>query len=242
MPPALHYDAPSMVPPTAPPFVPPTAPPATGRVYTLDRQQSDRAPYLVRGTISIGGYDVDVLFDFRATHSFIATLIAVGLELPISMLSPPLRVTTTTGEKCDTSSVHRDVVFQWDGREFLVDLIVVMSPCDFPTGSSPYLSVLQAIKALRARALGYVMLGVLVRRTQEDITSIPVVREFLEVFLEDIPEFPPQQEIEFSIDLLPGVGPISLAPYQMSPPELAELKKHNEDLSAKNFIRPSVSP
>ncbi|XP_061357447.1 uncharacterized protein LOC133301768, partial [Gastrolobium bilobum] len=44
------------------------------------------------------------------------------------------------------------------------------------------------------------------------------------------------------IDLLPGVGPISLAPYRMSPPELAELKKHIEDLSAKDFIRPSDVP
>ncbi|XP_061358961.1 uncharacterized protein LOC133303111 [Gastrolobium bilobum] len=102
---------------------PPTAPPATGQVYTLDRQQSDRAQNLVRGTVSIGGCDVDVLFDFGATHSFTANPIVVGLKLPISVLSPPLWVITATGEKCDTSSVHCDVVFQLDGREYSVDLI-----------------------------------------------------------------------------------------------------------------------
>ncbi|XP_061344469.1 uncharacterized protein LOC133290407 [Gastrolobium bilobum] len=82
-----------------PPTVAPVVPPSMGRVYTLDWQQSDKAPNLVSGTISIGGCDVDVLFDFRATHSFIAIPIVVGLELPIYVLSPSLWVTTATGEK-----------------------------------------------------------------------------------------------------------------------------------------------
>ncbi|XP_057734316.1 uncharacterized protein LOC130949679 [Arachis stenosperma] len=50
------------------------------------------------------------------------------------------------------------------------------------------------------------------------------VKEFPDVFLDDIPEFLPQQEIKFSIDLVPGTGPIFIAPYRMSP-LLAELKK-----------------
>ncbi|RDX95970.1 hypothetical protein CR513_21428, partial [Mucuna pruriens] len=50
------------------------------------------------------------------------------------------------------------------------------------------------------------------------------------------------REIEFSIDLAPGTGPISAAPYRMSPLELAELKKQLEDLLEKKFVRPSVSP
>ncbi|XP_061340658.1 uncharacterized protein LOC133287118 [Gastrolobium bilobum] len=100
---------------STPPTAAPVVPSATNRVYTLDRQQSDRALNLVRCTISIGGSVVDVLFDYGAIHSFIATPIAVGLQLPIYVLSPPLRVTTATGEKFDTSFGHRDVVFQWDG-------------------------------------------------------------------------------------------------------------------------------
>ena len=66
--------------------------------------------------------------------------------------------------------------------------------------------------------------------------------EFPEVFPEDVPGLPPEREIEFSIDLIPGTGPISQAPYRMSPTELAELKKHIEELLSKQFIRPSVSP
>jgi len=69
-----------------------------------------------------------------------------------------------------------------------------------------------------------------------------VVREFSDVFPEDVPGLPPPREIEFSIDLVPGAGPISITPYKMAPAELVELKKQIEKLLEKQFIRPSVSP
>nr|KYP40142.1 Transposon Ty3-I Gag-Pol polyprotein [Cajanus cajan] len=50
------------------------------------------------------------------------------------------------------------------------------------------------------------------------------------------------RDIEFSIDLVPGAGPVSVAPYRMSPAELVELKKQVEDLLEKQMVRPSVSP
>jgi hypothetical protein len=68
------------------------------------------------------------------------------------------------------------------------------------------------------------------------------VKDFPDVFPEDVPGLPPVRDIEFSIDLIPGSGPISIAPYRMSPTELAELKTQLEDLLSKQFIRPSVSP
>jgi len=54
---------------------------------------------------------------------------------------------------------------------------------------------------------------------------IPVVRDFLDVFLEEVIGLTPQREIEFSIELIPGIGPISIAPFRMAPAELVELKK-----------------
>ena len=54
--------------------------------------------------------------------------------------------------------------------------------------------------------------------------------------------FPPEKEIEFSIELVPGTGPVSRAPYRISPLELAELKKQIEELLKKQFIRVSSSP
>uniref|UniRef100_A0A2N9H2J6 Integrase catalytic domain-containing protein n=1 Tax=Fagus sylvatica TaxID=28930 RepID=A0A2N9H2J6_FAGSY len=104
------------------------------------------------------------------------------------------------------------------------------------------ISALQARRMLRKGCRGYLAT---VRDTQQDelkIENIPIVSEFPEVFPEDLPGLPPDREIEFSIDLLPGSGPISKAPYRMAPAELKELKEQLQELLDKGFIRPSVSP
>jgi len=66
-----------------------------------------------------------------------------------------------------------------------------------------------------------------------EMQSIPVVSEFVDVFPDEIPGLPPKREFEFSIDLVPGAGPISTTPYRMSLAELSELKKQIEELLEK---------
>ena len=78
--------------------------------------------------------------------------------------------------------------------------------------------------------------------TVEKISVIPVVEEYANVFLDEIPELPPSRDEDFTIDLILGASPISMAPYRMASAELAELKKQIEDLFEKKFIRPSASP
>ena len=73
------------------------------------------------------------------------------------------------------------------------------------------------------------------------IHQIPIVCEFPDVFPDELPGLPPDREIEFGIELIPGTAPILRRPYRMPPDELAELKKQLEDLSKKGFIRPSKS-
>jgi hypothetical protein len=60
--------------------------------------------------------------------------------------------------------------------------------------------------------------------------NIRVVRDFLDVFPEELPGMPPDREVEFVIDLLPGTAPISKRPYRMSVEELKELKKQSTEL------------
>ena len=68
-----------------------------------------------------------------------------------------------------------------------------------------------------------------------NLTSIPVVCEFLDVFPEDLPGLPPDHEVEFSIELEPGTAPISRHPYRMALREQAEMKKQLEELMDKGF-------
>ncbi|GJY20159.1 putative reverse transcriptase domain-containing protein [Tanacetum coccineum] len=55
--------------------------------------------------------------------------------------------------------------------------------------------------------------------------DVPVIRDFLEVFLEELPRLPPPRQVEFRIDLVPGVAPVARAPYRLAPSEMKELSK-----------------
>ena len=88
----------------------------------------------------------------------------------------------------------------------------------------------------------YVLLLTSVTEADQELNNILVDREYPDVFLQDILEFPLEREIEFIIELMPGTGPISIALYRMLPLELAELKKQIEKLLEKKFIRLSTSP
>jgi hypothetical protein len=72
-------------------------------------------------------------------------------------------------------------------------------------------------------------------------SNIRVVRGFPDVFPEELPGMPPDMEVEFVIDLLPGTAPISKRPYMMSVEELKELKKQLTELQEAWYIRPSSS-
>ncbi|GJV42375.1 putative reverse transcriptase domain-containing protein [Tanacetum coccineum] len=62
------------------------------------------------------------------------------------------------------------------------------------------------------------------------------------VFPEDLPGIPPTRQVEFQIDLIPGVSPVVRAPYRLAPSEMKELSDQLKELSDKGFIRPSSSP
>jgi hypothetical protein len=72
--------------------------------------------------------------------------------------------------------------------------------------------------------------------------NICVVRDFPDVFPEELLRMPPDREVEFAIDHLPGTAPISKQPYRMSVEELKELKKQLTELQEDGYIRPSSSP
>ncbi|GJW50731.1 putative reverse transcriptase domain-containing protein [Tanacetum coccineum] len=74
------------------------------------------------------------------------------------------------------------------------------------------------------------------------LEDVPIVRDFPEVFPEDLPGLPPTRQVEFQIDLVPGAAPVARAPYRLVPSEMKELSEQLKELSNKGFIRPSSSP
>ena len=95
------------------------------------------------------------------------------------------------------------------------------------------ISAITARKMLRKGCQGYLAL---VRDTTAEKTSIsdvPIAYEFPDIFPDELSRLPPHREIEFCIDVISDIAPISMPPYRMAPAELKELKKQLLD---KGFI------
>ncbi|XP_057250761.1 uncharacterized protein LOC130591454 [Beta vulgaris subsp. vulgaris] len=107
---------------------------------------------------------------------------------------------------------------------------------------------IQIVYGLRAQKMpefdnfGYLCSVIDLNSLKPSIVDIPVVCDYPNVFPDEIPGMPPQRELDFSIEIIPGSAPISKAPYRMTPTELQELKKKLDELLEKGYIRPIVSP
>ncbi|KAM1241348.1 hypothetical protein ACFX2J_046555 [Malus domestica] len=105
-----------------------------------------------------------------------------------------------------------------------------------------FISAMRARKLLSKGCQGYLAHVVLIDVVPNSVEQVGVVRHYLDVFPDDLPGLPPDRDVEFSIDLLPGTDPISLTSYIMAPAELRELKIQLQELIDKGFIQPSTSP
>ncbi|XP_070003336.1 uncharacterized protein [Nicotiana sylvestris] len=100
-------------------------------------------------------------------------------------------------------------------------------------------SFMKAQRILKKGCLDHLAIVNNTRKETVSIEKLPIMREFFDVFPEDLPGLPPVREIDFGIDLLPDTQPILIPPYRMAPTELRELKQQLHDLLDKGFIRPS---
>ncbi|GJT06578.1 putative reverse transcriptase domain-containing protein [Tanacetum coccineum] len=76
---------------------------------------------------------------------------------------------------------------------------------------------------------------------EKRLEDVPIVRDFPEVFPEELPGLPPTRQVEFQIDLVPGAAPVARAPYRLAPSEMKELSEQLQELSDKGFIRPQFT-
>ncbi|KAM1760327.1 hypothetical protein ACFX12_003213 [Malus domestica] len=104
------------------------------------------------------------------------------------------------------------------------------------------ITAIRAKKLLEKGCQRYLAHVVLNGNVPSSVEDVRVVRHFPDVFPDDLPRLPPDQDVEFTIDLLPGTDHISLTPYRMAHAELRELKIQLQELVDKGFIQPSTSP
>ncbi|KAI3769855.1 hypothetical protein L6452_00969 [Arctium lappa] len=102
--------------------------------------------------------------------------------------------------------------------------------------------MIKANRSLRKGCEGFLAYVLDAKKEKGRVEEVRVVSEYLEVFPEDLTDLPPDRQVEFRIDLLPGAAPITRAPYILAPSEMKEMMSQLQELLDKGFIRPSTSP
>jgi hypothetical protein len=233
-----------------------------GRLNHLEAEAVQETPGMIVGMFPVDSHIAEVLFDTRATHSFITASWVEAHNLPITTMSTPIQIDSASG-RIRADSICLNVSVEIRGIVFPANLIVMGTQgIDVILGMN-WLDRYQTVISCDKRTIKLVSpLGeevvtelvppepkkgscyqMVVNDIEADpIESIKVVSEFPNVFPKDILGMPPVRKVEFAIELLPGTAHIFKRAYRISGPELVELKKQIDELSEKGYIRPSTSP
>lgn len=236
------------------------------RVYTLDVKKDKGNNELIVGTRHLNNHHWFVLFDHGNTLFYSNTMYeASWTRMMVTTAMDNIAETHWMCENC-TLSVNGQI-FQiyliWLplknidtilGMDWLsVNSVyigcrekVIFIPTDEAISNDVVTTLLEGMVSMVSCLFEQEMfvLLILTKELSEEmnVTQIPVVCEFLEVFPKDVTYLPPKRKVEFFIDLVPGTTPIYVAPYHMSPLKIRELKNRLEELLSKHFIRINVSP
>ncbi|XP_076885875.1 uncharacterized protein LOC143535535 [Bidens hawaiensis] len=231
----------------------PTPQGSNGRAFMTNVNQAESSSDVVNGTFSINNHSAFVLFD-TGDKSFISLDFAYIIDKPWDRLSKPFTVEVPNGNSITIDSVIRYCAIVLNIVKFRIDLIPIqMGSFDVIVGMDwltlNHVEVVCFDKFLRiplqdGRILKYIAFFALVvekEKEKKKIQDIPIVRDFPNVFPEDVVGLPLIRQVEFRIDLVPGANPVAKAPYRLAPSEMQELSSQLQELSDKGFIRPSSS-
>jgi hypothetical protein len=223
------------------------------RVNHMTSEEAQQAPDVVLGMFLTSSHPTTILFDSRASHSFISSSFVAKHSLLIATMKHTMLVSSSGGEmKTKHICPAVSITIRGGGVDFSSNLILLDSKgIDIILGMdwlSKYGGVIQcARKAVKltkkdGTSVEFVAMvqsgpdGKLKQTKAIALEDIRVVQDFPAVFPEELPGMPPDRYIEFLIELLPRTPPISKRPYGMPVNELVELKKQIAKLQAKRFI------
>jgi hypothetical protein len=224
--------------------------PRTGRANYTTMEEIPTGEEVLPGTFFLNEHPVIILFDSGASHNFMSFTCAKKAKLSL--------VISTLGGHVDSNRIVQKAPLDLSTRIFSTNLIILSGQgIDVILGMSwmklhkAVLDIAGGLIHLDSPRYGKVILHLpttsrikasLHHMAELNLEDIHVVREFLDVFPDDLPRMPPKRAIEFKTELQPGTASIAKAPYKMSPVELKELKIQLHCLLDKCYICPSISP
>src|SRR3954470_10334173 len=235
---------------------------ARGHANNIDVEEAQQQPATVMGTLLVNSVPATVLFDSGASHSFMSEAFAFSHNFKYETMKPPMMVRTPIGQ-CRTTMFVPNTTIEIEGIEFLASPILLKSSTIDLILGMDWLKVHDAALYCGTKSIQLFhpsreivnhttritkdaetqifMMNALNVSPLDGIKNVPVVRDFPDVFPEELPGIPPTREVEFVTDLKPGTVPIAKRPYKMPPHELLELKEEIDKALQKGFIRPSSS-
>ncbi|GJT72884.1 putative reverse transcriptase domain-containing protein [Tanacetum coccineum] len=233
-----------------------------GRAYnaSINAAEAAKDSSVVTGTFSLNDHFATVMFDFGADFSFISTKFAPILIMKPSIANPIYVIEIADGKKVKVDKIIRGCKLELGSSLFTIDLIPLRHDSFDVIVGMDWLSHNKAVivcheKVVEIPLVGGEILRVHGERVKEStkalknakvdepkISDIFMVREFVEVFPDNLKGLPLQRQVEFRIELIPGVTPVSKSPYHLAPSEMQELSEQLKELQDKGFIRPSHSP
>ncbi|GJR95186.1 putative reverse transcriptase domain-containing protein [Tanacetum coccineum] len=233
---------------------------ARGKTFNGNAVEALQDPEVVTGTFSLNNQFATVLFNSRADFSFISTKFAPLLNVEPCIVNHSYAIEIADGKSVEVDRVIRDCKLELGNSLFTIDLIPLgHGSFDMIVGMD-WLSKNKAVIVCHEKVVEIPTNegGILrvhgeriwkatkslmnAKVDEPKISDIPMVRDFTDVFLEDLSGLPTQRQVEFHIDLVPRSTPVAMSPYCLAPSEMQELSRQIQELQDMGFIRPSHSP
>ncbi|GJV95170.1 putative reverse transcriptase domain-containing protein [Tanacetum coccineum] len=185
---------------------------------------------------------------------------AFNINVADALQDPTVVTEVADGKKVEVDRIIRDYKLELGNSLFIIDLIPLGHGSFDVIVGMDWLSKNKAVIVCHEKVVEIPLEGGGILRVQGErtlgvakalmnakvdepkLSDIPVVRDFVDVFPEDLSGLPPQRQVEFRIDLVPGATPVAKSPYRLAPSEMQELSGQLQELQDKGFIRPSHSP
>ncbi|GKB82018.1 putative reverse transcriptase domain-containing protein, partial [Tanacetum coccineum] len=225
-----------------------------GRAYALGGRDASPDPNIITGTFLLNDRYAKILFDTGADKSFVSNTFSALINITLTTFENHYDIELADGKIIRVNTIIRGCTLNFMNYPFNVDLMPVLLGREMlifqGNGNNQReesrLNIISCTKVQEYLSKGCdVFLAHVTTKEAKDksdgkrLEDVLIVRDFLEVFPEDLPGIPPARQVEFQIDLVPGAAPVARAPYWLAPSKMKELAEQLQELSDKGFIRPS---
>ncbi|GJW48899.1 reverse transcriptase domain-containing protein [Tanacetum coccineum] len=232
---------------------------ARARAYVVVKNPQQN-PNVVTCTFLLNDHYASVLFDSGAERSFVSIEFTPFIDIAPSALNTSYEVELADGKIVSTNTILRGCTLALFSHMFKIDLLPTRLGSFDVIVRMDWLSYNRAVivcyeKIVRIPLPNGEILEIYGERLEKDpkslscikadekrLDDIRTVRDFPEVFPDNLTGLPPVREIEFRIDLIPDALPVVKSPYRLAPSEMQELSNQLKEFQEKGFIRPSHSP